>query len=279
MSRLSKLSICLLFLLPTVNLWSQNMDLLHMSFVADRPNKSLMPAMSNMFGGAIRLSYTPTRYAQAGFEYALVFSNYSSVAENQTFQFDNLPPTDLRVTYESSATRHMFGSRIMNPSSPNFVKPFFTPQIGLMSMHSSIYIPDPDDDDNCAPLQNDIVHRFTGGVYGFETGLEISLNPKSHRNKKDYYGDGAFLLFSVGMVRGMHRFEYINVDHMKKPDDLHNHGNLEGRDLNARFINLQTQQVHEHRIAEVYRSPLQYVYLNIGLSLRVGGPRNNKNVW
>jgi len=277
MSSLNKIFLGLSLLFFSNTLRSQNMDLLHMSFVHDRPNKNLMPAMSNMNGGAIRLSYTPSRYAQAGFEYAVVFSEYSNVVEKQTFQFDNLPPTDLHVTYRSSATRHMIGGRIMNPSSPNFVKPFFTPQIGIMSMHSSIYIPDPDDDDDCAPLENEVLHRFTGGVYGFETGLEFALNSKSKRHVKEYYGDGAFLLISFGMVRGMRPFEYINVDHMQNPD--HSHNPVEGRDLYARFINLQSQHIHEHRIAEVYRSPLQYAYFNIGLSLRVGGPRSNKHVW
>ena len=64
--------------------------------------------------------------------------------------------------------------------------------------------------------------------------------------------------------------DYINVRYMSGHEHGvsaggHNHANMdEDRDLTTEFVNLSTDNIHEHKIAEVYHTPLRFITVNIG---------------
>ena len=143
-------------------------------------------------------------------------------------------------------------------------------------MRSRIFIPDPLDVDQCAPIENRVVHKFNGLVYGGEAGVEVNL-----LKKRSQFGEGIFLTLSASMLRSFRDVEYINADYLQDEmpapatgNGSHQHGqstpNTRGSyDFNAQFINVSSNEVHYHKVAELYRTPLHFVGLNAGLVVRI----------
>lgn len=237
-------------------------------FSWDIPNKAMMPNMDVNFGFGFGLTFF-SQNSNLGFEFKGFSGEYSKLEETRLFSFynNNAQSTYLRLRYRSKMNKYLFGVRWINVESKSVIKPYLTPQIGIASFRSRIHIPDPDDIDDCLPLENRVIHRNSGMVYGGEAGLEINLS--RHRKKTDYKGIGTFFQFSVGVLRGVTEFEYINARHIKDPNpnpvsDNHTHLHRQTH-LTAPFINITSNEVHHHQIAEIYRTPLRFTTINFGL--------------
>ena len=68
--------------------------------------------------------------------------------------------------------------------------------------------------------------------------------------------------------------DYINTKHLSSHvhTDPNNPAPSDGKSepLNIRFLNVSTQTIHEHQVAEVYNSPVQMLDIKIGLLVRIG---------
>ena len=71
----------------------------------------------------------------------------------------------------------------------------------------------------------------------------------------------------MSYLRGMNHFEYVNVKYMQ--DEVHNTMTTHPKgDINASFINVSTNNIHEHKIAELYHTPFEMVGINFGYIVR-----------
>jgi hypothetical protein len=239
------------------------------------PNKMLMPNMGINVAASFGLTLYPWKSLPLGFNLNTSFGGYSRTTETKKFYFDDFStPTVLDIKYYSRMNKILFGIKLINYKSSTFFKPYITAQIGYAYMRSRIYIPDPDDEDDCAPIENRIVHKSRGLVYGGELGFELNLTSKHLRKEKGYKGQGIHFFASTSILKGFDNIEYINIKHMKDKTHgpiIHSHHhneNKKDKDIIVDFINISSNTVHHHKVAELYRTPLQFRGISAGLVMR-----------
>jgi hypothetical protein len=248
----------------------------------DMPNRNLMPGMNTLTSVAGSFTYYPNKYSPLGIELRGSSGRYAFGKETRTFTFDETSFTDLEIQYKSRVNKLMLGLKYVNVTSSNLVKPYGAVHAGYAFMRSRIYIPDPNDIDDCAPIENRLVHKFNGLVYGAEAGLEVNLI-KCFTNEVPETGEGLFFFLSGSILKSFRDVEYINVDYLQDeitgpapaPAHHHHHHNQHGKnagkteDYTASFINVSSNELHHHKIAELYRTPLQFIGINFGIIWRI----------
>jgi hypothetical protein len=237
----------------------------------DIPNHTVMPKMSTNFGIGIQTAYRPIQRIPVMLEFKASTGAYSSRTLQQTYVFDSTSSTTTDVTYGSHMNRLNLGTKIYLVHDYRTIRPFITPQIGVSFMKSKIVIADPADEDDCKALDRKTTQRYSGFTYGAEAGVEVAIN-RLFKNAGSNGDDNRHRLYaSVTFMNSFNSFEYVNVKYMKD----HDHAAMSGggspapsedgnRDLNGSFINVSTNQIHEHKIAELYRTNLQFWGINIG---------------
>lgn len=233
---------------------------------SDIPIKSHMPNMSVNWGAGAQVAYRPLPNVPVFLELRGALGQYSSRTTEETFVFDDGTSTVTDVSFSSNMHRLSFGTKIYYTSFYRPVRAYITPQIGYSFMKSRIRIADPEDTDGCAPLDNKIKHRAAGASYGLELGAEFDIRKIFTGNDRPEQR----LYLSVSYLGSFNKMDYVNVRYMSDHEHGitagdHNHAlSEENRDLTAEFINLATENIHEHKIAEIYRTPLRFVTVNVG---------------
>ncbi len=230
----------------------------------DLPVKSSMPKMSTAGGIGVTGSYSPFFNAPVSLELKANLGSYSSRTIAQTYQFNDGSQTVTNVTYSSGFNKMLLGTKFMIGGDFRAIRGYITPQIGTARFGSRIVIADPKDQDGCHPLDRKITQHNRGFIYGGEVGAEIVLS-RILPNK--FSDDGHTLFFSASYLRGFNHFEYVNVNYMT--DEVHTtmvtHSTA---DLNAQFINLSTNNIHEHKVAELYHTRFEMIGIQIGYVYR-----------
>jgi hypothetical protein len=261
-------SILLLFALFPVFIFGQTHYQFGTYVTCDIPNHQVMPKMSTNVGMGLQFAYKPLFHVPIAFELKSSTGFYSNRDLSQTYYFSDSSSTTTNVSYSSYMNKVLFGTKILIGSEFNKIHGYFTPQIGASFMRSKIRINDPKEEDDCKPLEKATTQKYTGFTYGAELGAEIDMRIflKNIRENKHY------LYASASFLNGFGKFEYVNVKYMHD----HAHGALpeggttttitdeDGRDITATFINVSTNSLHDHKIAELYRTNLQYWGFNIG---------------
>jgi len=241
---------------------------LGMYFTADFPMHSVMPKMSTNAGVGLQFAYKPISRFPMMLELKGSIGSYSNRVLQQTYVFTNNSSTTVDVTYRSSMNKVLFGTKFHIGHEYRSVRGFITPQIGAAFMRSRIVIADPADVDDCKALERKTTQGQSGFVYGGEAGIEVDMSRLfrgvSTQNKHHLYA-------SVNFMKSFAPFEYVNVKYMKDHDhEAMMNGNTEtqttedGRDINTTFINVSTNSLHEHKIAELYRTNIQMIGFNVG---------------
>ncbi len=238
----------------------------------DIPMKSEMPKASVAGGFGLSAYFAPESRLPVALELKGNLGTYSNRTLQQTYEFMDGSQTRTNVTYSSNFHKVMLGSRFSTRYAMDGMELYLTPQIGFGSMRSRIYIADPQDEDDCKPLENTIVQRDNGFLYGLEAGLDIQMNKVISGTK---IKDNHRMFFSVNYLSSFKSFDYINIRYME--DEVHgmtsnppaNGGvDSEGRDINTQFVNLGSNNLHDHKIAELYTSPLKYIGVQFGYVYR-----------
>jgi len=233
------------------------------------PFKAEMPKMSTNYGWGYQFAYKPSTFVPVSIEFSNTLGMYYSRTMQETYQFDSTSSTTTDVTYTSGMKTNLLGAKVHLGHDYRKVRGYVKPQIGWATMKSKIAIAPPNDTDDCQPMDRTTTQKFRGFVYGGEAGVELDMSLFCKNvlteNKHFLYVGGSYL-------RGFNDFEYINNKYMVS----HNHGPLpeggaqmsttdeDGRDVTATFINVTTNEVHDHKIAELYKTGLEYWGLKIG---------------
>lgn len=225
----------------------------------DVPVKSQMPKMSTNVGFGTSLAYRPFDNYPLLFELKGSWGMYSSKTMQQTYEFSDGSQTQTDVTYKSKMSKYLLGAKQLIGNDYQLIRPFLTPQIGVARMRSSIVIWDPEDEDDCVALERKTKQRFGGFVYGAEAGAEINLNRDAHLSS----GVGQKIVFALSYMGSFRDFDYVNIRHMQ--DEVHGmHESQDNREITATFVNVSTNTLHEHKIAELYRTPLSLWGISVG---------------
>lgn len=259
----------LFFFLAPFSLIAQTNWQIGTYIASDFPNKAIMPKMSPSVGLGLQLAYQPINRIPIAFELKSNFGIYAAKTLEQTFYFEDLSSTTTNVSYSSHFNQVKFGAKYQIGNDFKQVRAYFTPQIGYGTMRSKIRIDDPADEDDCKPLVKETTQRSSGFTYGGELGIEIDMQkffPRMNTENRHY------LFASATFLNGFKPFEYVNIRYMKD----HDHGALpaggevmettdeNGRPITATFINVSNNNLHDHKIAELYKTSLQYWGFNIG---------------
>jgi hypothetical protein len=223
------------------------------------PDKAIMPKMSVNYSIGFNMAYSPFPRTPFYLELKSSWGNYSYKTLTQTYTFTDGSTTVTDVNYSSGMSSYLLGGKVMVGKELWKVRGFITPQIGLTKLRSRIYIEDPQDEDNCKPLENRVTQKFTGGVYGGEVGFEIDMGQLLYGNEPYTHK----LVLTMNFLGSFNHMNYVNIKHMENevhdPTVIH-----EDRDINATFVNVGSNSLHEHKIAELYHTPLNFWGFTIG---------------
>lgn len=152
------------------------------------------------------------------------------------------------------------------------VNPFLSGKLGYASFFTKVVVPDPDNADDCKPLDKNTPIQDHSFYVAYGAGLQIDISSKKKENH-------TWLDISVNQMHGT-RLDYVNVKDIK----AHIHNDPTGAmptsekvtPLSIRFVNVTTQTVHEHQLAEIYNSPLRFLEFKIGVVWNLTGNCNCK---
>ena len=187
----------------------------------------------------------------------LGWGTYAQKKEDQHYEFRDGSTTDVEVRFSSNVfNAHAFTSYDL--ISGKKIIPYVSARGGLSKFYTKIYIPDPDDAGSCRPLENKNVFKDATWSAGGGAGARMNANTIFKMNKCDRL----WLDFSVNYLTGGN-VEYLNVKNLQHPDAMEQ----DAKDFNVRFVNISTNEMHEHHVTRVMNSRINQLDLKLGLVL------------
>ncbi len=184
------------------------------------------------------------------------YSIYASSSRQQEFAFRDGSTTIATVNLNSQIVSLGAKARFECPlakESGGRVKPYGQVQAGVLSMYSTLYVEDPHDDDGCKPLEKRTPVKDYTWYAGAGGGLMIDLAGK--KNARDTY----FLDIGLSCIGGGKQ-RYAN---MGKVYDAAAADPSKPGGLNVQFVNVSTNEVHEHRVADVYEHAVRLAQVQV----------------
>lgn len=249
-------------------LTAQKMDI-GFNYTADIPFKETMPKMNTAHGGGLVIGYKVLDKAPLYFSADLSTGIYAYKSRKEQYIFSDGTETDTWVNYSSNLHKFLFGFNYDIGKRENLVSGYLTAQGGYAIMNSKIYIEDPNDPAGCKALVNKNTFMYGGGIYAAGGGIRINIQQIKKTTSNSLFNH--YIDIGIKYIGGGD-FNYVNINHMQE----HDHGvtgsgnsNSTGdtRDLTVKFVNVTTNDVHEHKVAEVYTSPFKV--MNVKLSYLV----------
>lgn len=222
-------------------------------------SKNIQPAHSLQTGILYQLPGELKRLS-GGIEFGIGI--YAHERIDQTFQFDNNTSTVLPVDYSSNVFNANLQARFDLLSDKNFIIPYINAKGGLYNFYSSIYIGDPEDDGGCHALEQENIINDKTMYWSAGGGLQINptIFSKNKRSTK------VLIDISANIIRGGD-IDYINTKHLM---DAQTMNDPDGKPMEVQFINVSTQSIHEHTVAQVYTSHLRMLELRAGIVFKLG---------
>lgn len=185
----------------------------------------------------------------------LSIGTYAQKTEQQTYQFTNGITTTTNVRFSSNVFNgHMETG--YDFISQRKIVPYVTVKAGLSNFYSSIYIEDPHDADGCRPLDNKNVFGDVTFSYGAGAGFRLDGKQFFKSSSHNWAID-----FSVTYLTGG-TLDYLNVRHLQ--DNA-----ASSKEFMVKFVNVTTNEIHEHKVAEVYTSKLKQIDVRLGFVYRL----------
>jgi hypothetical protein len=198
-----------------------------------------------------------------GFGVNFGYGNYAWERNPQQYRFPNGSVTNTTAVLSSSLVSAGASVKIVPFVNKRF-SPFAEIQAGIFGMVSSIYIEDPADPLGCRALENR--NLVSSSTFYQAAGIGVQWQPG-----KSSSGSRHLIELSIKGVRGGD-MEYANMKHVY---DQHSQTSVQNprqgsgeRPLVVRFVNVQTNEQHDHSVAEIYNHPLRMVQLNLQYSFR-----------
>jgi hypothetical protein len=234
----------------------------------DAPFMRTMPKMNVNHGVNVHLGYKILPKAPLYINTDISTGCYALKTREENYFFSDGTQTTTDVQYSSNLHKFLFGFNYDIGKSTNRLSGYFTAQAGYAYMNSKIYIEDPTDVDGCKALEQKNTFTYGGGIYSAGGGVRINLDKKTTTTRLfNHYLDISCKYTAGG------NFSYVNINHMQE----HNHAmansaataaTRDTKDLNVKFVNVTTNSIHEHKVAEIYTSPFEIVNIKIGYLVR-----------
>jgi hypothetical protein len=192
------------------------------------------------------------RQFSVGLEFGL--GTYAQKNMEQTFIFSNGNQTVTNVNYSSNMWQAS-GLLRFDLVRRSAVTPYLSTKLGYSRLYANIRIDDPRDADGCHPL--DRKSLLGDGTFTAGAGLGLKLDMAAFSRSWDR-GLGWFDL-SVNYLNGGN-VSYINTRKLSSATTASSEG---AQPLNLQFINVNTRNIHQHQVAEVFTSPLRMLQVQL----------------
>lgn len=184
----------------------------------------------------------------------LSIGTYAEKTEKQTYEFtDGSTTTNVRFSSNVFNGHAVIGYDLLKEGK---IVPYITAKAGFSNYYSNIYIENPHDPNGCHALQNKNV--FGDATFSYGAGAGVRFDGRKIFNSKS---DNWAIEFSVNYLTGG-TLDYLNVRHIQD-----NAGT--GKDFMVKFVNVTTQQIHEHKVSEVYTSKLHQSDIRLSFVYRL----------
>lgn len=192
------------------------------------------------------------------------FGQYAYFTKDQDIRFPDGSGTNTEVTYSSNVLTAGLLTRFQLMKDAKW-NPYVSGKLGYANFFSKVLVADPENEDDCKPLDKKTPIRDHSFFAEYGAGVKIDVSSKRKPNN-------AWIDFSISQAHGT-KLNYINVKDIK--EHIHNDPNNPAPvtdktvPLSIRFVNVATQTIHEHQLAEVYNSPLRLFQIKIGMIWRL----------
>jgi hypothetical protein len=210
--------------------------------------------VANMYWNA------PSNRVSVGFE--MNFSGYGMDMSSQDYEFPDGTIAPMNIQVNNTFTNYTGNLRLYMLTT-GLVRPYAEFKAGYSAYSTKLLILDPNDLDNCEPVDSEILKRDGTAIYSAGGGVRVDLAAFSRHGRPGR----AFLDFSTNLMQGG-RVDYMNTD---APTTAHKHTTTRSNDLEAEFVNTQTQVVHKHHVGYVYNSYVQALDFRVALQFSMGG--------
>lgn len=201
----------------------------------------------------------PSSRVAAGLELSYTGYGHSKSKMDYTFADGSVAPMNLVVN------NSIFG--VMGITRVYFVldgpvRPYATFRAGYTFFATNLSIIDPDNGDSCEPLESAILSRDGTMAYSAGGGIRIDIAWLAKNVDRGKY----FIDLSSNILQGG-RVNYMNED---APDPGTSHQrNTRAKEVEARFINTDTQVVHAHHVGYLYNSFVQMMDFRLGINVNL----------
>jgi hypothetical protein len=187
-----------------------------------------------------------------GTEISINGYGFDKSTQTYTFPDGTTAPMDIHVS--NSTINVLAGGRYY--LSEKSVRPFISGRFGYSNYSTTLSVFDPDEGDDCAPLDSEVLKRDGSLIFSAGGGIQIDLRPK-----KD---PGTLLLMLSSNYSSGGKVDYMNVDANNRHTPT-----AKKSDVYMRFLNTQTQVVHEHHIGNIYSNVIEMIDFRIGITMRM----------
>jgi hypothetical protein len=202
---------------------------------------------------------TPSKRLSIGPEF--IYGNYGHSKSKQDYVFPDGTSAPMDVIVNNNFI-NMMGTARLNLIVDGPIRPYATVKIGYSLFSTQLSIVDPDNGDSCEPVESNILTRDGTMIYSAGGGLTIDVASIF----KKAPGGRMYIDLSSTITQGG-RINYMNED---APDPHMSHNSsTRAEEVTARFINTQTQVVHEHHVGYLYNSFVQMLDFRLGFTLNL----------
>ncbi len=191
----------------------------------------------------------------------LNYTIYGFDKSRQQYTFPDGTTTDMDVNVSNSFTNLMASARY-NLMTGKKVTPYVGVKTGYSWFRTDLNIYDPDIMDSCEPVETDLLQKDGTFIVSLGGGLRYDLGHVFKKLRKEFlYVNLSAYYTQGGMVN------YMNTD---APNANHHSSSTtnRGSDVEASFINTQTQVIHKHHVGYLYSSAAQMMDFRISFIMK-----------
>ncbi|MEX2233375.1 MAG: hypothetical protein WD824_14525 [Cyclobacteriaceae bacterium] len=248
------IKVVLILLLVAHGLSAQTFEM-GTDFNFSQPVGTMSRNMNNAFGLSLEAAKSFKTPFSAGME--LSFGNYGFQTTRQEYTFDDGSVTETNVNVSNNIFNlYLTGKHFLRNNKK--VNPYLSAKAGWSWFTTKLAIEDPEDEYSCHPIESDILSR--DNTYSFSGGAGVRIDFQTLFTKMEsqhFYFDLSVHSTHGGIVK------YMNVKKNTSQPVPH-------QDVMVKFINTQTQVIHEHHVGYVYTSVLNMVEYRLGVICRPG---------
>jgi hypothetical protein len=207
----------------------------------------------------MELNVIPEKINRLAIGMDMNYTVYGNDVSKQEYTFSDGTTAKMDIIVNNTFLNFMIGGRyyIVEVEGKN-IKPYVSLKGGYSWFRTNLNIYDPDDNDHCEPVDTDLLMKDGTFLLSGGGGIHWDLSSIFKKQEPNRF------LFNVGANLTLGgKVNYMNSDAPSQ-----NHSNHYSSDVNAQFINTQTQVIHEHHVGYVYSSFVEMVEIRAGFIFR-----------